>query len=96
MTLRHFRYAWNWPRWWHDRDPVGRPFQAKGRHGALAEQWLEIKSRAFDEVITHGGTVTRHHALGRDHMPWYRRQRPDLFASLLQAAKDPRRIRRDF
>jgi alkyldihydroxyacetonephosphate synthase len=39
-------------------------------------------------VITHGGTVTHHHAVGRDHMPWYRRQRPDLFASALQAAKD--------
>ena len=63
-------------------------FQAKGRHGALAEQWLEIKSRALDAVITHGGTVTHHHAVGRDHMPWYRRQRPDLFASALKAAKD--------
>lgn len=63
-------------------------FQAKGRHGALAEQWLEIKSRALDAVIAHGGTVTHHHAVGRDHMPWYRRQRPDLFASALQAAKD--------
>ena len=63
-------------------------FQAKGRHGGLAEQWLEIKSRALDAVIAHGGTVTHHHAVGRDHMPWYRRQRPDLFASALQGAKD--------
>jgi alkyldihydroxyacetonephosphate synthase len=63
-------------------------FQAKGRHGALAEQWLEIKSLALDAVIAHGGTVTHHHAVGRDHMPWYRRQRPDLFASALQGAKD--------
>ena len=63
-------------------------FQAKGRHGGLAEQWLEIKSRALDAVIAHGGTVTHHHAVGRDHMPWYRRQRPELFASALQGAKD--------
>ncbi|MEZ5822088.1 MAG: FAD-binding oxidoreductase [Xanthobacteraceae bacterium] len=63
-------------------------FQAKGRHGALAEQWLEIKSRALDAVIAHGGTVTHHHAVGRDHMPWYNRQRPDLFGSALQGAKD--------
>jgi len=39
-------------------------------------------------VIAHGGTVTHHHAVGRDHMPWYRRQRPDLFASALQGVKD--------
>jgi alkyldihydroxyacetonephosphate synthase len=63
-------------------------FQAKGRHGALAEQWLEIKSRALDAVIEHGGTVTHHHAVGRDHMPWYRRQRPELFGAALQGAKD--------
>jgi alkyldihydroxyacetonephosphate synthase len=63
-------------------------FQAKGRHGALAEQWLEIKSKAFDAVIAHGGTITHHHAVGRDHMPWYRRQRPDLFASALQGVKE--------
>jgi len=63
-------------------------FQAKGRHGALAEQWLAIKSRALDAVIEHGGTVTHHHAVGRDHMPWYKRQRPELFAAALQGAKD--------
>ena len=70
-------------------------FQAKGRHGGLAEQWLQIKSKALDAVIAHGGTVTHHHAVGRDHMPWYRRQRPDLFASALQGVKeklDPRGI----
>jgi alkyldihydroxyacetonephosphate synthase len=63
-------------------------FQAKGRHGALAEQWLEIKGRALDAVIGHGGTVTHHHAVGRDHMPWYRRQRPELFGAALQGVKD--------
>ncbi len=70
-------------------------FQAKGRHGALAEQWRAIKSKAFDAVIAHGGTITHHHAVGRDHMPWYNRQRPDLFADALAGAKgrlDPKGI----
>jgi alkyldihydroxyacetonephosphate synthase len=70
-------------------------FQAKGRHGALAEQWLAIKSKALDAVIAHGGTITHHHAVGRDHMPWYNRQRPDLFADALAGAKsrlDPKGI----
>ena len=62
-------------------------FQAKGRQGALAEQWLAIKSKALDAVIEHGGTVTHHHAVGRDHMPWYRRQRPELFGAALEGAK---------
>jgi alkyldihydroxyacetonephosphate synthase len=63
-------------------------FQAKGRHGAMAEQWLAIKTKALDAVIEHGGTVTHHHAVGREHMPWYDRQRPDLFAAALAGAKD--------
>jgi FAD/FMN-containing dehydrogenase len=28
-----------------------------------------------------------HHAVGRDHRPWYDRQRPELFAAALRAAK---------
>ncbi|MGE0749369.1 MAG: FAD-binding oxidoreductase [Variibacter sp.] len=62
-------------------------FHALGRHGQLAEQWLAIKSRALDAVIDNGGTVTHHHAVGRDHRPWYDRQRPPLFAEALRAAK---------
>ncbi len=70
-------------------------FRAKGRHGALNEQCHAINSRALDAVIANGGTVTHHHAVGRDHMPWYERQRPDVFAGALDAAKghlDPHRI----
>jgi alkyldihydroxyacetonephosphate synthase len=38
-------------------------------------------------VIAGGGTITHHHAVGRDHREWYDRQRPAPFASALQAAK---------
>src|SRR6516162_5963323 len=44
-------------------------------------------SAARDAVIANGGTVTHHHAVGRDHRPWYDRQRPPLFAEALRAAK---------
>ena len=33
------------------------------------------------------GTITHHHAVGRDHMPWYERQVPAPFAAALRAAK---------
>jgi alkyldihydroxyacetonephosphate synthase len=68
-------------------------FHALGRHGALIEQWQTIKTAASDAVIAGGGTITHHHAVGRDHRPWYDRQRPELFAAALTAAKrtlDPR------
>ena len=60
---------------------------AKGRQGALIEQWRHIKQAASDAVIEGGGTITHHHAVGRDHMPWYQRQRPALFGEALAAAK---------
>ena len=46
-----------------------------------------IKTRASDALIAAGGTITHHHAVGRDHMPWYREQRPALFGKALAAAK---------
>jgi alkyldihydroxyacetonephosphate synthase len=62
-------------------------FHALGRHGALLEQWQTIKNAASDALIAAGGTITHHHAVGRDHRPWYDRQRPELFAAALRAAK---------
>jgi alkyldihydroxyacetonephosphate synthase len=62
-------------------------FHAAGRHGDLIAQWHTIKSAGLDAVIANGGTVTHHHAVGRDHRPWYDRQRPELFAAALRAAK---------
>jgi alkyldihydroxyacetonephosphate synthase len=62
-------------------------FHALGEPGRLGEQWRIIKGAALDAVIENGGTVTHHHAVGRDHRPWYDRQRPPLFADALRAAK---------
>jgi alkyldihydroxyacetonephosphate synthase len=62
-------------------------FHALGRHGALLEQWHEIKRAASDALIEAGGTITHHHAVGRQHRPWYDRERPPLFAAALKAAK---------
>jgi alkyldihydroxyacetonephosphate synthase len=62
-------------------------FHALGRHGALLEQWQAIKNAAGDALIEAGGTITHHHAVGRDHRPWYDRQRPELFAAAFRAAK---------
>jgi alkyldihydroxyacetonephosphate synthase len=62
-------------------------FHALGQHGALTEQWQAIKAAASDALIAAGGTITHHHAVGRDHRRWYDRQRPDLFAAALGTAK---------
>ncbi len=70
-------------------------FSTRGRQGAEVEQWQAIKAAATDAVIRAGGTSTHHHAVGRMHRDGYDRQRPELFARALRAAKrdlDPRGI----
>jgi alkyldihydroxyacetonephosphate synthase len=62
-------------------------FHALGAHGRLIEQWQAIKTAASDALIDAGGTITHHHAVGRQHRPWYDRERPPLFAAALKAAK---------
>ncbi len=60
---------------------------APGRWGSTVEQWDEIKAAVSEAIAGSGGTITHHHAVGRDHRPWYDRQRPDPFADALRAAK---------
>jgi alkyldihydroxyacetonephosphate synthase len=57
------------------------------RRGGEVEQWDEVKAAVSEAVIDAGGTITHHHAVGRDHRPWYDRQRPAPFADALRAAK---------
>lgn len=60
---------------------------APARRGAELEQWAAIKHAAADALLAAGATITHHHAVGRDHRPWYDRQRPEPFATALRAAK---------
>ena len=60
---------------------------APARRGSEVAQWDEVKAAASDALAAAGGTITHHHAVGRDHRPWYDRQRPDPFALALAGAK---------
>jgi alkyldihydroxyacetonephosphate synthase len=60
---------------------------AAGRRGAEIAMWDEIKAAASEILQRFGATITHHHGIGRDHRPWYDRQRPDPFAAALVAAK---------
>jgi len=60
---------------------------APARRGEEVEQWEQIKAVVSDALLAAGGTITHHHAIGRDHRPWYDRQRPGPFAAALGAAK---------
>ena len=62
-------------------------YHAAPAPGGEIEQWKELKAAASDALLLAGGTITHHHAVGRDHMPWYEDQRPALFGDALAAAK---------
>jgi alkyldihydroxyacetonephosphate synthase len=70
-------------------------WHALGDKAKLIEQFWAIKAAASDAMTAAGGTITHHHALGRDHRRWYDQERPELFATVLRAAKselDPRAV----
>jgi alkyldihydroxyacetonephosphate synthase len=42
-------------------------FISRSRRGAEVEQWGAVKRAASEAIVAHGGTITHHHAVGRDH-----------------------------
>jgi alkyldihydroxyacetonephosphate synthase len=60
---------------------------APARRGDEEAQWWAVKRACSEAVLAAGATITHHHAVGRDHRPWYDRQRPEPFALGLIAAK---------
>ena len=63
-------------------------FGAFAKPSTMIDIWREIKLATNEICISKGGTVTHHHAVGRDHRPnGYDNQRPDLFKDILTAAK---------
>jgi len=70
-------------------------FIAPAIEGKEIENWQAIKEIASDTLYEFGATITHHHAVGRMHKPWYKKQSPDAFASVLKASKkqlDPKWI----
>jgi alkyldihydroxyacetonephosphate synthase len=45
-------------------------FISRARRGEEIEQWRAVKSAACDAIVAVGGTITHHHAVGRDHAPY--------------------------
>lgn len=62
-------------------------FIARQRLGAEAEQWHAVKRAAGDAIVNGGGTITHHHAVGRDHAPWLAREVGELGVAAIRALK---------
>ena len=57
------------------------------RPGDEIAQWQALKTAASDALAAAGGTITHHHAVGRDHRSGYEQQSPPLFRAALSSAK---------
>lgn len=58
-------------------------------------RWRAAKTAASEAMTSHGGTITHHHAVGTDHMPWMGVEVSDLGISILKAVKqelDPKGV----
>ena len=62
-------------------------FIARQREGAEIEQWRAVKRAASEAIVTGGGTITHHHAVGRDHAPWMAREVGEQGVAALRALK---------
>jgi alkyldihydroxyacetonephosphate synthase len=63
-------------------------FLARQERGSELEQWRAAKEAASDAIEESGGTITHHHAVGRDHVPWMREEVGELGIEVLRAAKE--------
>ena len=58
-------------------------------------QWLAVKQAASDAIIEHGGTISHHHGVGMDHLPWIEREKGPIGLAAIRAVKqqiDPANI----
>ena len=51
------------------------------------EQWQTIKRAASDAIIANGGTISHHHGVGQDHLPWIAKEKSELGIEILRAIK---------
>ena len=65
------------------------------RAGREIEQYLHIKKAAEDAFMKNGGTLSHHHAVGTEHLPWVEEDVSPTGLKAVQAVKeglDPRGI----
>ena len=63
-------------------------FVAPRRAGAEIEQWGAVKTAACQAIVATGGTITHHHAVGRDHAPYMPAEVGDVGVEALRALKE--------
>lgn len=55
--------------------------------GSEIAQWQTIKKAASDATVSHGGTISHHHGVGEDHLPWIAQEKGELGIEIYRAIK---------
>jgi alkyldihydroxyacetonephosphate synthase len=55
--------------------------------GGDIAQWLTIKKAASEAIRSHGGTISHHHGVGEDHLPWIAQEKGALGIEIYRAIK---------
>jgi alkyldihydroxyacetonephosphate synthase len=63
-------------------------FLTRARRGEEIEQWRAIKATACEAIVATEGTITHHHAVGRDHAPYMAAEVGELGLDALRAVKE--------
>jgi alkyldihydroxyacetonephosphate synthase len=63
-------------------------FIARSRHGAELDQWRRVKAAASEAILACEATITHHHAVGRDHVPYMEAEVGGTGLDVLRAVKD--------
>jgi alkyldihydroxyacetonephosphate synthase len=63
-------------------------FISRAKRGEEIEQWQAVKRAASEAIIAGGGTITHHHAVGRDHAPYVEAEVGQTGIEVLQAVKE--------
>ena len=63
-------------------------FISRARHGEEIEQWRAVKRAASEAIVAAGGTITHHHAVGRDHAPYMEAEIGATGIEVLRSAKE--------
>lgn len=63
-------------------------FIARQEEGARLDGWWAAKCAACDAIVANGGTISHHHAIGRDHTPWMSDEVGEVGLDVLRSAKE--------
>jgi alkyldihydroxyacetonephosphate synthase len=63
-------------------------FVARARHGEEIEQWRSVKRAASEAIVAGGGTISHHHGVGADHVPYMEAEIGRTGLELLRSVKE--------